>query len=169
MIVRINNEGKEQHTEATDEEKALLMSIKYNVLADMKMNSITQIRFKFKLDEFYKRVNKILNDKYNIAYAYKQIEIIYTQEDVLHELSLIEIKQNKKDLNTKVIDTINQNARDTYHKTEKEYNDGLMDFLLNEKPTIGRYTEMQFKGFKHKPDYIDIQLELAEYLLRIDD
>ena len=169
IIVRINNEGKEQHTKATEDEKALLVSIKYNVLLDMKMNSITQIRFKFKLDEFYKRVNKILNDKYNIAYAYKQIEIIYTQEDVLHELSLIEIKQNKKDLNDKVIDTINQNARDTYHKTEKEYNDGLMDFLLNEKPTIGKYTEMQFKGFKHKPDYIDIQLELAEYLLRIDE
>jgi len=172
IIVRINNKGIEQHLEASDEELALLVSIKYNVLLDMKLNSITQVRFKFKLDEFYRRVNKILNDKYNISYAYTQIEIIYTQEDVLHELSLIEIKQNRKDLNNKVIDTINQNARDVYYKNEKEYNEGLMNFLLddNEEETWGgEKTIEQFKGFRHKAEYIDIQLELAEYLLRIDD
>jgi len=53
------------------------------------------------------------------------------------------------------------------YKNEKEYEEGLMDFLLNEKPAFGKYTEMQFKGFKHNPDYIDIQLELIEYILRI--
>jgi len=172
MIVRINNEGKEQHTEATDEEKALLMSIKYNVLADMKLNSITQVRFKFKTEEFYKRVNKVLNDKYDILYTYKIIELLFTKKDVLNELSIIEIKQNRKDLNNKVIDTINDHARDTYYKNEKEYNEGLMNFLLddNEEDTWGGKKPIeQFKGFKHKADYIDIQLELAEYLLRIDD
>jgi len=172
MIVRIDKEGNESHTIATDEEKALLVSIKYNVLADMKLNSITQVRFKFKLEEFYKRVNKVLNDKYDILYSYKIIELLFTKEDVLHELSLIEIKQNRKDLNNKVIDTINEHARDVYYKNEKEYNEGLMNFLLddNEEETWGGEKPIeQFRGFRHKTDYIDIQLELAEYLLRIDD
>ena len=43
-----------------------------------------------------------------------------------------------------------------------------MDFLLNDKPAIGVWSAEQFKGFRHKFDYIDIQLELAEYLLRIE-
>ena len=168
IIVRIDEEGKEYHREATVNEIALLISIKYNVLSDMGLNSMTQVIFKFKTEEFYQRVTKILNKNYNIAYSYKQIELIFTKEDVLKELSIIEYKNNRNDLNTKVIDTINNHAKDTYYKNEKEYNEGLMDFLLNEKPALGKYTEMQFKGFKHKIDYIDIQMELAEYLLRIE-
>jgi len=166
IIVKIDDEGKEHHLRANDDEKTLIMSIKYNVLQDMKLNTITQVMFKFKTEEFYKRVNKKLKE-YGIDYAYKQIELLFEQEDVLHELNKIELQQHKKNLNDKVIETMTINTRDTFYNNEKEYNEGLMDFLLNERPMIGRYNEMKFTGFKHNSDYIDIQLELIEYILRI--
>ena len=166
MVVRIDEDGIEHHLKATELEEALITSIKYNVLQDMKLNSVMQVMFKFKTEEFYRRVNKKLKD-YNIDYAYKQIELLFTKKNVLYELSKMELQQHKKDLNDKVIETITINTRDTFYKNEKEYEEGLMYFLLNEKPAFGKYTEMQFKGFKHNSDYIDIQLELMEYILRI--
>jgi len=166
IVVRIDSEGKEQHLQATVKEIALITSIKYNVLQDMKLNSVMQVMYKFKTDEFYRRVNKKLKE-YDIDYAYRQIELIFTKKNVLHELSKMELQQHRKELNDKVIETMTINTRDTFYKNEKEYEEGLMDFLLNERPSIGKYTEMQFKGFKHNPDYIDIQLELIEYILRI--
>ena len=166
IVVRIDEEGKEHHLKATDEEKVLITSIKYNVLQDMKLNSVMQVMFKFKTEEFYRRVNKKLKE-YDIDYAYKQIELFFDKNNVIYELSKIELQQHKKELNNKVIETMTINTRDTYYKNEKEYEEGLMDFLLNDKPAIGTWGKEQFKGFKHNADYIDIQLELIEYILRI--
>ena len=166
MVVRIDEDGIEHHLKATDLEKVLITDIKYKVLQDMKLNSVMQVMFKFKTDEFYRRVNKKLKE-YDIDYAYKQIELLFEKNNVLYELSKMELQQHKKNLNDKVIETMTINTRDTFYKNEKEYEEGLIDFLLNEKPAFGKYTEMQFKGFKHNPDYIDIQLELIEYILRI--
>jgi len=166
IVVRIDNEGKEQHIRATEEEKVLITSVKYNVLEDMKLNSIMQVMFKFKTKEFQRRINKKLNE-FGIDYIYKHIELLFERKDVLKELSKTELQQHKKDLNDKVIETMNQNTRDTFNKNEKEYNEGLMDFLLNDQPAFGEYTEVNFKGFRHKSDYIDIQLELIEYLMKI--
>jgi len=167
IIVRINKEGEEQHKEANEDELRLLTSIKYNVLEDMKLNSIMQAMFKFKTEEFYKRVNKKLKD-HDIHYSYKQIELIYTKEDIINVLTQMELKTNRIKLNDKVIDTINLHAKNTYDKNIQEYNQELENFIYNEKPTLGKHIESQFKGFKHRPDYLDIQLELSEYLLRID-
>ena len=166
IMVRIDEEGKEHHLRATDKEIILITNIKYNVLQDMKLNSVTQVMFKFKNEEFYRRINKKLKE-YGIDYAYKQIELLFEKKKVLYELSKIELQQHRKKLNDKVIETMSINTKDTFYKNQKEYEEGLLDFLLNEKPSFGKYTEMQFKGFKHNPDYIDIQLELIEYILRI--
>ena len=166
IIVKIDEKGNEKHIRATVDEIALITSIKYNVLQDMKLNSVMQVMYKFKTDEFYRRVNKKLKE-YDIDYAYRQIELIFTKKNVLHELDKIELQQHKKALNDKVIETMTINTRDTYYKNQKEYEEGLMDFLLNDKPAIGTWGKEQFKGFKHNADYIDIQLELIEYILRI--
>jgi len=125
-----------------------------------------QVIFKFKTDEFYRGVNKLLNiDK--IEYSYKQIELIYNKDNVINELSLLELKKHKKDLNDKVIDTINVNAKNTYDKNIKEYGVKLDEFLYSDH-ILGKQYESRFKMFKHKDDYTDIQLELAEWLIRID-
>jgi len=169
IVVTLDKNGAEIHTEATEEQIVLITGVRYDVLNDMKLNSVMQVMFKFKTEEFYKRITAILKKDYKIEYTYKVIEVLFKKKNVLKELSIIEHKKNRKDLNNKVIETINSHAKNTYDKNIKEYNEGLEDFLYNERPMLGRYNEMQFKGFRHNTDYIDIQMEIAEYLLRIDD
>jgi len=169
MVVRLDQKGIEQHTEATENEIVLITGVKYNVLAEMNLNSIMHVMFKFKTEEFYNRVSEILKNNYGIEYSYNVIELLYKKENVLKELTILEKKRHRKELNNKVIETINNHSQNTYDKNIKEYNEGLEDFLYNDKPMFGKWNESQFKGFKHKLDYVDIQKELAEYLLRIDD
>lgn len=168
IIVRLNIEGEKEFTEATKEETKLIMDIKREVLKDMELNSMMQVIFKFKTEEFYSKVSKILKEEYEIEYTYKQFELIFTKENILDELAMLELKKHKKELNNKVCDIVNLNAKNTYNKNLEKYEKELEDFLLNEKPALGSYTESNFKGFCFRSEYIDIQLELTEYLLRID-
>jgi len=169
IIVRLDINNVEVHTEATIDEKAIIASAKYKVLLDMNLNSMMQVIFKFKTEEFYNRSNKILKTEHNIEYCYKQIELIFTKEDVLNELSILELKRHRKELNIKVVDTINVNTWNVYHKQIKDYDEKLMDFILNERPAIGRYTEGQFTGFKLRDDFPEIQMELCDYLIKLPD
>ena len=166
IVVRLNIEGEKKHTEATKEEIKLIMDIKHQVLKDMELTTMMQVIFKFKTEEFYKKVTEYLKELYDIEYTYKQFELIFTKQNILGELKRLESKQHKKELNNKVCDIVNLNARNTYEKNIAKYE--LEDFLLNEKPAFGAYSEMQFKGFRLRYEYLDFQLELTEYLLRID-
>jgi len=167
IIVRKDKNGIEEHKEATDEEIKILLNVKYNVLLDMELNSITQVIFKFRTEEFYRKVNEILQKEYDIYYSYKQIELLFTKKNILHELSLLESKMHRQELNDKTIDVINLHARQTYDKNIEKYDRELDDFLYNDAPAIGEYNKTAFSGFRLKSEYVDIQFELAEYLLRL--
>lgn len=168
MVVRLNKFGNEEHTQATEDEVKLIMGIKRDVLTDMGLNSMTQVIFKFKTEEFYNKVNSILTEEFDIKYSYKQLEIIFIRKNIIEELERLNQLNHRKELNTKVINVVNQDASNRYKKNLKEYDEGLDEFLLNEQPAFGKYTETQFKGFKYQDDYVDIQRELAEYLMMIE-
>jgi len=169
IIVRKDIKGKEEHREATTNEIKILMNVKYNVLLDMGLNSMTQVIFKFKTEEFYSKVNEVLKKEYDIEYSYKQFELIFAKENILHELSLLESKKHREELNEKTINAVNCNSQNVYNKNIEKYEQELEEFLFNEKPTMGRYTESQFKGFRLRSEYIDIQYEISEFLLRLLD
>jgi len=168
-VVKLNSFNVEVHSEATIDEVAIIASAKYKTLLDMKLNSMMQVIFKFKTEEFYTKVNKILKTEHNIEYSYRQIELIFTKEDILTELSLLELKRHRKELNIKVIDTININTWNVYHKQIKDYDEKLIDFILNDKPTFGKHLESQFSGFKLREDFPEIQMELCDYLIKLPD
>ena len=167
IIVRLNNEGDKEHTEATEKELIILLEVKRRVLLDMGLNSMIQVIFKFKTEEFYKSVTDILKEEYDIEYSYKQFELLFAKDNIIDELLLLESKEHKRELNNKVIDIININANNTYNKNLEEYDNKLEAFINNDH-ILGKQIESNFKLFRHRDDYIDIQLELAEYLLRID-
>jgi len=168
IVVRLNDKEEKEHNEATKEEIKIIMDVKHQVLKDMELTTMMQVIFKFKTEEFYNRVTEILKNDYDIEYTYKQFELIFTKENILEELERLELKQHRKELNDKVCDIVNLNARNTYNKNIAKYEQELEDFLLNEKPSFGIYTESNFKGFRFRSEYLDFQLELTEYLLRID-
>jgi len=158
IIVRTMANFKESHLESTTEEDEILQSAKYNALADMNLESLMQVILKFKTKEYKSRVNKYLN-KYGIKYTYKQIELFYIKKDLMRELSIMEIKTNRKELNEKIIEVINENAHKTYNKNIENYNDKLDAYIYED-------VELE-KVFRHKDDYLDIQMELVNYLLKI--
>ena len=168
IIVTINPNGRKEHIEATPEERKLIMDIKHQVLKDMKLTSMMQIIFKFKTEEFYRRVTGILKEEYNIEYTYKQFELIFTKENILEEIEILELKEHKLELNDKVCNIVNKNAYSTYKKNIEKYERELEEFLLSDELAIGNFNETGFSGFRLKFEYLDFQLELTEYLLRLD-
>jgi len=168
MIVRLNEKGIKEHNEANKEEIKLIMDIKRQVLLDMKLTSMMQIIFKFKTEEFYRRVTGILKEEYDIEYTYKQFELIFTKENILEEIEILESKEHKIELNDKVCDVVNKNAYSTYKKNIEKYERELEEYLLSDELAIGNFNETGFSGFRLKFEYLDFQLELTEYLLRLD-
>lgn len=142
IIVRLNNKGEKEYTEATNKETKIIIDVKRQVLKEMELNSLMQVIFKFKSEEFYSRVSEILKEEYDIEYTFKQFELVFTKENIIDELNRLESKHHRKELNNKVIDTINTNAKNTYDKNIEKYERELENFLLNEKPDMGKYNEM---------------------------
>jgi len=168
IVVRINPNGRKEHTEASKEEIKLILDVKRQVLLDMKLTSMMQIIFKFKTEEFYRRVTGILKEEYDIEYTYKQFELIFTKENILEEIEILELKEHRLELNDKVCDIVNKNAYSTYKKNIEKYERELEEYLLSDELAIGGFNSAGFSGFRLKFEYLDFQLELTEYLLRLD-
>jgi len=168
IIVRLNEKLQEVHTESTKAEELLILDAQYTALADMELDSIMQVVLKFKTEEYQNRVNKKLQES-NIKYFYKQLELIFNKDNVLRELSSLDvIKQHKQELNDKILDIINHNARKTYQKNQEEYDLKLDDFLYNDNHIGHCKPETSFKMFLHKDEYLDLQMIIADYLIKLN-
>jgi len=168
IIVRLNEKLQEVHTEANKAEELLILDAQYTALADMELNSIMQVVLKFKTEEYKNRVNKKLQE-HNIKYFYKQLELMFNKDNVLRELSSLDvIKQHKQELNDKILDIINHNARKTYQKNQEEYDLKLDDFLYNDNHIGHSKPESSFKMFLHKDEYLDLQMIIADYLIKLN-
>nr|DAK78416.1 MAG TPA: hypothetical protein [Caudoviricetes sp.] len=166
VIMQKDEDGKTYPTIANDTEIKCIDSVKKQVLDEMGLISLTQVFLKFKGDKFYSRVNSILQEQYNWEYTYKQFKLIYTQKNLIKEIPKAELQIKKLKLNEKVIDAMNQQAENNYKRNRDKYEQGYEEFISNWKG-FGRPLESNFKCFKYRYDYVDIQKELANYLLKI--
>lgn len=168
VIVDQNNETKI----ASDKEIKLINSIYKQVLNEMKYISLTQVFLKFKGDDFYNRVNEILYERYKWQYTYKQYKLIYTKEDVIQEIPNVEARITKLKLNDKVINVMNLQANKKYNDNQSKLKEEINTYLGSDK-VWGKVSESivdkkQLNLFVYKDNYVEIQKELAEYLLRIN-
>jgi hypothetical protein len=168
VIVDQNNETKI----ASDKEIKIINSIYKQVLNEMKYVSLTQVFLKFKGDDFYNRVNEILYESYKWQYTYKQYKLIYTKEDVIQEIPNVEARITKLQLNDKVIDVMNLQANKKYNDNQSKLKEEINKYLGSDK-VWGKVSESivdkkQLNVFVYKDNYVEIQRELAEYLLRIN-
>lgn len=168
VIVDQNNETKI----ASDKEIKLINSIYKQVLNEMKYISLTQVFLKFKGDDFYNRVNEILYERYKWQYTYKQYKLIYTKEDVIQEIPNVEARITKLQLNDKVINVMNLQANKKYNDNQSKLKEEINKYLGSDK-VWGDVSESivdkkQLNLFVYKDNYVEIQKELAEYLLRIN-
>lgn len=112
----------EQYFLADDiDKKRILREERYVLKNVMGYEKMIQVYCRFKQDEFYRKVNERLNELYGWNFYFKQIKVIFTQEDIIEALPQVEIELQKEILNNKIIDCLSSNAKDYYSKEREKW------------------------------------------------
>ena len=150
--------------EATEKERNIIRDIEKEVLINMGIESITLIHLKFKTKEFYNNVNKLLRERHNINYTYKDIKILFTKKYIDQALEQAEIMIQKRMLNDKIVTVIDEQAEKKLAKSIENYDEQVEEYL---KHIIGKPSAMSLKKFfKFDDVYLYAQHELSELLIR---
>lgn len=147
---------------ANQEEVNCIIDMQHAVLNEMGFTTITQVSLKYKLNEFNKRVNQYLFDKYGWKGVYSQLSITYinniAKETPLkaEEICKLSASVQRKQLNQIVIKSLNSQAHDKFEKNR----DSVVDILVNEEDATN--------VFLYSDTYVEAQETLTYYLIDID-
>lgn len=152
-VYQIHKDGETFIGSLEDEHN--ISEVKRVILDKMKLDGVVQVFRQFKNKEFFDRVNELLNQLYGWDMCYNVYQIIPNSRinDNLHQFTkqLNEINQERKLLNSKIIEFFNCDAEYLYNKNMEKVN-----FIKNEKCE-----------FVLPESYLDIQKIISEYLLEI--
>lgn len=160
------NDKKEIILPATEQEEKDILAIKRYVLEQMGLESITQVYLKFKQDQFNSMVNHLLQQRYNINYSFTQIDMIFNHPHIIKALEQAELEMQKRELNNKVTNSVNEQAKNILTKNHKEYEEKYNKFL---DECLGEPNPTKVKNlFRLDEDiYTESQNVLTDYLLKI--
>lgn len=170
IIVFVDERGKEHRFIANDyQKKKILQTERYILKNVMQYKNMFYVYIKNKSNEYYNKVNEKLHELYGWKYYYKQIKIIYDQPNIVDAIPSKEIMLQKEILNSKIVEFLNDNAKNVYEKKEKEYEDAL-DKYLNDWIGDKDYLKNRVKvpnTWKYPKAYIEAQRILTDELIRI--
>ena len=170
VIVSVDERGKEHRFIANDyQNKKILQTERYILKNVMQYKNMFYVYIKNKSNEYYNTVNEKLHELYGWKYYYKQIKIIYDQPNIVDAIPSKEVMLQKEILNSKIIEFLNDNAKNVYEKKEKEYEDAL-DEYLNDWIGDKEYLRNRIKvpnTWKYPKAYIEAQRILTDELIRI--
>lgn len=156
---------------ATKKEKKKITDIKKKVLREMGLKDITEVYNKFKTKEFYERVSESLYDKYGWKDCYMVYELSFfkneLQNDIqIYQKELEEIENERKLLNTKIADSIDEQAVTLYDKNQQRHQQSIED-LVEAFETGNADKISDKKPFLLHSNYVINQKKLCEYLIKI--
>lgn len=166
--------GKSYRDVATEDEEIKYTAIKREILVQMGYDHLRDIYFRNKTEEFYELLSDRAYDEFGWDKAYTMYRISFTKSNVIqaipiteNQLNQLQLKQQKLDLNDKIIDALNNNAQNKYDnmlvKYQKEYNElckiNNCDFIPNDV----------VKAYLPPKNYVEVQQMLTEELVRIKD
>ena len=170
VIVSVDERGKEHRFIANDyQKKKILQTERYILKNVMQYKNMFYVYIKNKSNEYYNKVNEKLHELYGWKYYYKQIKIIYDQPNIVDAIPSKEVMLQKEILNSKIIEFLNDNAKNVYEKKEKEYEDAW-DEYLNDWIGDKEYLRNRIKvpnTWKYPKAYIEAQRILTDELIRI--
>ena len=170
VIVSVDERGKEHRFIANDyQKKKILQTERYILKNVMQYKNMFYVYIKNKSNEYYNKVNEKLYELYGWKYYYKQIKIIYDQPNIVDAIPSKEVMLQKEILNSKIVEFLNDNAKNVYAKKEKEYEDAL-DEYLNDWIGDKEYLRNRIKvpnTWKYPKAYIEAQRILTDELIRI--
>lgn len=130
VVVTINENGKEVYFLADDEDKKKILQVERYVLKNvMGYEKMIQVFCRFRQNEYYQQVNEKLNELYGWHHYFKQIKLIYTPEDVLEAIQQSEIDLQKEILNEKIINVLNENAKEKYDTEIKKWKETCRNLI----------------------------------------
>ena len=164
IICKVYN-GNKTYFEASDDDIAYLLKVKRQVLNELGFEKESIALLSKKKNEFFNKVNKILNDERGWEYYYKAFKIIFNREDIDRFIPRLELSLDDAlvEFNSKIVDYLNNEAVSLYNKKIDEYNKAL-----DEAITDGEFYEALNK-FKYPQNYVLAQKMLANELISIDD
>ena len=108
-------DAKGRYHQATDEEISKIMSVEKSVLNSMGFSSVVQVFLRFRGDEYYKQVNRLLLERYGWRYTFHQYKLIYNHSDVVAEIPKLE-NEMKQELNSLIATNLEASAENYYNK-----------------------------------------------------
>ena len=150
---------------ATKSEIQIIEQTKNEVLDEMSLSEKVQAYRKYNREYFNSRVNKLLQKKYGWEYFYKVFNLDCKKENFTKEIPCKELNDQRLELNCKVIDVINQQAKNYFDKKAEVYDEESAKYL---KSRYGLNQPLVKEPFKYPNNYVDAQCKLAEYLIRIE-
>ena len=166
VIVESDKKGKGRFFLALDDDKKKILQVERHVLHNvMGYDKMFQVFIRFQQAEFYQKVNELLYEYYGWKHYFKQVKVIYTPEDIKQALPQMEVNLQKELLNKKVIDFLNNNAREFYNNKISEYEEKSKNLLVD---YLGEAPKMEVKSLWRIPDtYLTAQSILTDELIRI--
>ena len=165
IIVENTGEKRVTHRAASISETEDILRVKKKTLSEMGYTKIPFLKF----NEFYDKVNERLYELYNWSYIYKEYQIIYNKDFMKNAIDIVkkeikdELYKKQIKLNCDIISAVNKQAYKLFEKNKNKTPAGWVDDsdlgekLINSKKSKFYYTY----------DYVEIQNDLAEFLLRI--
>lgn len=123
-IISEKYKGKEKyHVASDDEKKKILKAERWVLKHELGFDNIFQIYVRGRQNEYFSRVNEILQETYGWHRYFKQIKLIYNQDQLQEAVpdTVAEIKKNA--LNSKIIDALDANAIKSYENQQQKYID----------------------------------------------
>jgi len=153
----------DDNTKITEAKNIALRSLKKNPDDEKEKISFRVIVMRYQIEQFYQKVNDILYEKYGWEQIYKTYFIGFGENIDINIRELIKtnpiLQKERKQLNTKIVNYMDQNAQDVYDKNNEQYEKD-MNACFGDQDKIK-------KLFKMKDKYVENQKILSDILLKI--
>ena len=118
-----NKDGnKDKFHVAEDWEKKAILQVERRVLKQIYgYENIFQIYIRGQQKEYFAKINEILNKQHKWNRYFKQIKLIYNQEQLQEAIPDTKAEIEKEKLNEKIVAVLNDEASETYRKQKQKY------------------------------------------------
>lgn len=152
-----------EYIKADELEKEKIEQMEKHVLNDiMGFDTMFQVFASFKIEEFYRKVNELLYDAYRWIRYFKNVKISLRSANTDQDVS--EMALEKKQLNEKIVEYLNQNTIEFYNKNMEKHQTALKEEYWGD---ISQFEHLECKVWSPPDTYLEAQALLTDKLIKI--
>lgn len=148
------------YNKATSSQEKKILKIERKALDELGLDKVSTVYLKGMADEYNNLIQEYIEDE-GWMYYFRQVEIIYLQNEIKEALPKLENKLKIK-LNEKVITYLTTKNEKDYDKNIIEYRDAESKFLYEEE-------SQGILPFKYPDQFIYAQKLLIDKLIKVDN